>query len=301
MVHFLYYLKQILSVIVDEEVLDKYFYHFVKLYYAVFKTNRKGINSKKRKRKVIISLTTIPGRIDSVWVTIESLLRQDCKPDGVILWLSQEEFRGKDIPVKLQRQIKRELKIKYCKDIKSYKKLIFTAQEYPDAYIITADDDIIYSEKMVKTLLKEYKKNPGCIICTRSHKIMQRQGRVLPYYRWEKYERRKVIDSAPSYSNFFTSGAGTLIPVFRMNKVMLNEKAFMKLAPTADDVWLNFVAWGSKIKTVNAKGVLGNIISNRENSNNGLYIENVLKQKNDIQIEKVLKYLNINAEDFLSK
>lgn len=247
----------------------------------------------------MISMTTIPSRIDSVWVTIESLLRQSYKPDGIILWLSDEEFADKGVPLKLQEQQKRGLQIKYCKNIRSYKKFVYTAQEYPNAYIVTVDDDIVYSEKMLKTLVKGHKKHPDCIICNRSHVIKQRQGQILPYNRWEKYERRKVITTKPSYSNFFTSGAGTLFPVFKMNPVLCEEEKFMSLAPTADDVWLNFVAWISKIQTVNTLGILGNFISNRDCADKGLCIENVAKQKNDIQIQNVLEHLEINVSEFI--
>lgn len=299
MVHFLYLVKDILSGLFEEEMLDKYLYLFVKKYYTVCRKYTSGIRKKRKKRKVIISMTTIPGRIDSVWVTIESLLRQSYKPDEIILWISMEEFADKEIPVKLQKQQKRGLQIRYCKNIKSYKKIIYTAQQYPNSYVVTVDDDIVYSEKMLKTLVKEYKKHPNCIICNRSHVIKQRRGKVMPYRMWEKYERRKSITTNPSYSNFFTSGAGTLFPIFKMNPILCNEEKFMYLSPTADDVWLNFIAWISELQTVNTSGILGSFISNRECADKGLYIENVTKQKNDEQIQNVLKDLRIDVNKFI--
>ena len=48
---------------------------------------------------VIISLTTYPGRINTVWLAIETLLRQSVKPDAIILWLSTDQFKSlSDIP-----------------------------------------------------------------------------------------------------------------------------------------------------------------------------------------------------------
>lgn len=299
MVHFLYLVKNILAGLYEEELLDRVFYKIIKKYYCIIRRQTKGTKEKKSRKRIIVSITTIPKRIDAVWVTIESLLRQTYKPDEIILWLSNEEFKEKEIPVKLRKQIERGVKIEFCKDVKSYKKIIYTAQRFPDAYIVTVDDDIVYSEKMLKVLLEEYQKHPGCIICNRSHVIKQRNGRVLPYDRWEKYESRKCIENNPSYSNFFTSGAGTLFPIFKMNPIIYDEEKFMKLAPTADDVWLNFIAWFSKVKTVNTNGVLGHFISNREISDEGLYIENVSKQRNDIQIQNVLKELKINVREFI--
>lgn len=299
MVHLLYYLKKKLIGLYDREVLDTYFYSFIEKYYMMFKTNKKGIRHRQHKRKVIISLTTIPERIDSVWVTIESLLRQSYKPDEIILWLAEDEFPNRKVPEKLQEQVKRGLCIRYCKNIKSYKKIIYTVQNNPRAYIITVDDDIVYSEKLVESLLKEYRKYPQCIICSRSHLIKTTGGKILPYNRWKKFENRREVSQEPSYSNFFTSGAGTLFPAEQLNEVVLKETIFMNLAPTADDVWLNFVAWISGLMVVNINSFIGDIIVNREISDNGLQKENVFEQKNDIQIKKVLEYLQIKVEEFL--
>ncbi len=44
------------------------------------------------------------------------------------------------------------LTIDWCEDIKSYKKLIPTLKKYPDAIIVTADDDLIYDNKWLEQL-----------------------------------------------------------------------------------------------------------------------------------------------------
>ena len=115
MVHFLYYLKHALFGLCNEEILDLFFYNLIVWYYTIFTKHKKGIANRKRNRKIIVSLTNVPNRIESVWVTIESLLRQSYKPDEIILWIAQEEFQGVDIPSRLQEQTKRGLSIKYCK------------------------------------------------------------------------------------------------------------------------------------------------------------------------------------------
>jgi len=40
-----------------------------------------------RQSRIIVSLTTYPARINSVWITVSSLLQQTMKPYKVILWL----------------------------------------------------------------------------------------------------------------------------------------------------------------------------------------------------------------------
>ena len=51
-----------------------------------------GVTNNKRDTKLIVSLTTFPGRINSVHKTISTLLTQTLKPDEVILWLAEAQF-----------------------------------------------------------------------------------------------------------------------------------------------------------------------------------------------------------------
>ena len=80
---------------------------------------------------------------------------------------------------------------------------------------------------------------------------------------------------------------------------MLYRDAFMELVPYADDVWLNFCAWKSGIRTVNTKGICGHLISIESSSDKGLSCINVTYGKNDEQIERVLKYLKIDVNQYL--
>ena len=48
-----------------------------------------GINEES---KVIISLTSFPKRIDTVYLTIKTLLNQTVKPQKVVLWLAKNQF-----------------------------------------------------------------------------------------------------------------------------------------------------------------------------------------------------------------
>lgn len=299
MVQLLYHIKKFLTDYFYMDEIDKYLEKVITKYYELFPGKNMGIRNRKVKREVIISLTTIPDRIDKVWLTIESLLRQTYKPDKIILWLAKEEFQGIDLSEKLYRQTKRGLTIRYCDNLKSYKKFYYTAIENPNAYIVTVDDDIIYAECMLEELVKAYKKNPKCVICTRSHLIKMRNGKLLPYNHWVNYTKRKDISDKPTYNNFFTSGGGTFFPMFLMDKRILNKEVFMEISPTADDVWLNFMAWVSGIKVVNIDGIYGKFISVKYGTNKRLY--DVNRKKNDEQIEKVIEYLNINIDDFIGE
>lgn len=299
MVHFLYYIRRKLLKYYSEDSLDIYLAKIIEKYYKIIISRKRGVKNLSGKRNLIVSLTTIPDRIDSVWITIESLLRQTYKPNKIVLWLAKDEFDGIKLPRQLQQQVKRGLSIKYCDNLKSYKKFYYTVKENPHAYVITVDDDLIYSEKMIEGLVRSYVQNPGCIICNRSHLVKKRNNKLLSYNNWEFYEKRIKIMREPSYQNFFTSGGGTLFPFFLMDRRLLKEDIFMELAPTADDVWLNFIAWVSGLKTKNTDEGLGYLIHIPDSSPKGLFRQNVLRNQNDVQIKRVIDYLNIKVEDYL--
>ena len=154
--------------IVDEHIVMRLFgLKFCKKYpwrYEFQEVTEYGLTTEKRNPKVIVSLTTFPGRINIVYKTISTLLTQTVKPDEVILWLAEEQFPTKELPENLTRLQKFGLTIKWCEDIRSFKKLIPTLKENPNDIIITTDDDYYYDKDLIKTLLEEHQKYPDCII-----------------------------------------------------------------------------------------------------------------------------------------
>ena len=48
--------------------------------------------------EIVISLTTYGKRIETAYLAISSLMRQSRKANRIILWLSEEEFSGKELP-----------------------------------------------------------------------------------------------------------------------------------------------------------------------------------------------------------
>ena len=117
-----------------------------------------GVTKIKREEKVVVSLTSFPERINTVVKTIKTLLNQSMKPDEVILWLAPEQFPNKeaDLPKELLDLRQYGLTIDWYKDIRSYKKIIPALKKFPNAVIITTDDDIYYAEDTVESLYKSY-------------------------------------------------------------------------------------------------------------------------------------------------
>ena len=171
--------KQIFSINNFDNHLVIYFLGFrirKKLSNKVIEINLKesGINNTNpRTPKIILSLTTFPDRINSVSKTIKTLLNQTLKPDKVILWLASEQFPKKEqeLPKDLLELKNFGLDIKWCEDIKSYKKLIPSLIEFPNDIIITFDDDIYYPFDTVEKLYNSYLKNPDCIHTNRAKRF----------------------------------------------------------------------------------------------------------------------------------
>lgn len=260
-------------------------------------SNELGItNEHISDNEIVVSLTSYGKRIHEVYLAIESIMQGTIKPNKIILWLSEEEFKNKELPTILKKQQERGLEIKYCKDIKSYKKIINTLKEYPNASIITIDDDLIYNFELVENLVQSHKSKPNCIWANRIHEITYNEnGSLKSYLQWKWNSRTGAKNSK---HNFFTSGGGTLFPPHSLNDEVLNEDVFMELCPTADDVWLNAMARLQKTEicksfTHDSKG--DDFLVNENLQADGLSTINNAPQnnQNDLQIKAVFNRYGI--------
>lgn len=246
---------------------------------------------------VIASLTTYGKRIKTVDIALNSLLEQEKKADKILLWLAQDEFNFENIPKQLKKLHDDNLiEIKFCKDIKSYKKLIPTLELYKDEIIITFDDDIIYNKSLIKKLYEEHLKYPQTIICARGHKMLfDANKKILPYLEWT-YESDDFIESDDIFP---TSGGGTLFPPNCFYKDIQNEELFISLAPSADDIWFKAMTLlnnrKSKILNQNNKEFshVNLIDGTQENSLNS---KNVHQGLNDMYLDKIFRYYDLDKK-----
>lgn len=248
---------------------------------------------------IIVSLTTHKERIHTVHLAIESIMNQTMKANRIILWLDFS-FKNKPLPRTLQLQQKRGLEIRFCKDIKSYKKLIPTLCEFPDDAIITVDDDMIYEIDLLEHLITAYQLDRSYIYCCRHHRMLLDANKKLLSYNLWKHEDPTVNEG--NVMNFPTGGAGTLYPPHSLDEEVFNESVFMNICPYADDVWFKAMALkkgilSKKVYTHNSNG--NDFLENKGVQNIGLKNINTGKEcMNDKQIAAVFcrynlyKYLN---------
>ncbi|MDT0555020.1 glycosyltransferase [Patiriisocius hiemis] len=191
---------------------------------------------------VIVSLTTIPSRIKSVHLTVRSILSQNQKPKKVVLWL-HENLKSK-VPSSLQKIEGPLFKIHFTKNDFSHLKLIETINLYPDEYIITVDDDLMYPPEFLTLLYNTHKKYPNTIVANEVRQITYtKDGTPKPYVEW--YHTKEQ----PKDSTFLLPLGvfGVLYPPNSLHEDATNSELIKKLAPKADDLW--FRAMGILQKT----------------------------------------------------
>lgn len=252
-------------------------------------------NNKRIERKIIISLTSFPLRINRLWLVIETLLRQSCKPDIIVLWLSKDQYSSyKQIPYSLLLLQKRGLHIELRDgDIRSHKKYYYAFKEYHNDIIITVDDDIFYSTKMVEMLYMSYLREPEFVHCLYAHNIQyDSDDQILPYLKWTNNYRDGL-------NLFFGSGGGTLFIPSLLYEDVLDYILAQKLCYTADDVWLNCMCRLNSLK-INLVQDSYPILPVVNKSDVKLSSLNCGKENlNDVQIKNIseyyLKILNVDV------
>lgn len=179
-------------------------------------------------------------------MTLASLVDQTVAPDEIQLWIAREEFSA--LPKEVLEFGLRGVTILSCDDLKSYKKLVPALERNPEAFIVTADDDLFYEPTWLQQLVFGYDAEDRAITCRRAHRVrLDADGRVAPYlsWGWEVWDdaaRQPSVDIMP------TSGAGALYPPHSLDWLVTNRNLFQELSPTADDLWFYWMARRAKSK-----------------------------------------------------
>ncbi len=193
-----------------------------------------GISTTTRKTPLVVSLTTFPGRIGDVCLTLFSLMRQTTPPDAIVLWLAREQFPlgDEELPPPISRLTDKGLSVKWCENIGSFKKYIPALREFSDCTIVTADDDLFYPPDWLEKLVHSASRLPDAI---HAHFVRRINPRT-PYSTWELSAGGEVLPLARALP---MTGAGVLIPPgFPFGEDIGCVGKFMALCPTQDDMWL---------------------------------------------------------------
>lgn len=178
---------------------------------------------------LVVSLTSYPARFGSLGLALQGILRQTVRPDHVILWLDEgdEATLPPDIPAMPG------LTIRFCPRWRSYKKIVPTLLTYPDAFVVTADDDVYYAADWLETLVAAARAGAR-IACHRAHRVVLKDGAPAPYAEW----RRNVASPERSPLTFLTGVSGVIYAPGVFHPDVTRNDLFTRLAPRSDDVWL---------------------------------------------------------------
>lgn len=282
-------------------------YHFRRWYREgiLLRNNCKNAlnTSENRTHKIILSLTSFPARIDEVPTTILSLLQQTCKPDRIILWLTNEEFPNKEkgLPKRLLRLKQYGLDIQFRENLRAHTKYYHCMKEFPNDIVITVDDDIHYSYNLVQTLYECYQRHPDAVSAMRAHLItLTGDGVIRPYTSW-KYEYSDITD-IPMMGLFATGVGGVLYPPRCMHDELFNVQNLKRVCLRNDDLWLKFMQLMNNTPVVIAgKKSKLQYVGNTQDV--GLCYDNVQGGGNDQMLNALLDQYNdyFGSDDTLLK
>ena len=246
---------------------------------------RTPIEYHERRSEVIVSFTSFPARINHVYLVVNCLLRQTVLPEKIVLWLSRDQFEGISLPENLLNLQNDIFEIRFVDgDIRSHKKYHYVLAEYPEKQILIVDDDLYYPTDMIEDMLAAAEARPGTLICRFGSIAEYSEGKIMPYNEW--WNEVSGTCSDPNF--FFGSGGGTLLKKDMLHPDVLDLETALKLAPLADDVWLN--AMVNLAGTPKYKLPAGLLMQTQADQTVRLANENVANDANSGQIAAVCEF-----------
>lgn len=234
-------------------------------------------------------MTSFPGRIDTLWIALESIYRQKVVPERVVLVLSKEEFPDGCIPSSVSAFVARGLEISFHEgNIRSFKKLIPLLDKYAEKAIVTADDDVIYPRSWLQDLVKAHNDRPNYVVGYRGASIETTGTEVEPYTSWSR-----ASCETPSTHVFLTGMGGILYPPGALPAITGDANLAMKLCPTADDVWFKAMTLLNGTPVAKISKDPGNFPVVRSAQKLALHHENVKAGQNDAQFRAVMDHFGL--------
>lgn len=273
------------------------------------KTNLKKIDNLIAKRNiqiadkkadnVIVSLTSYGARIAELKYTLYSLVVQSVRPEKIIVNLAFED--EKYLNEELTFFEKYGVEFSFCKNTRSYKKLLPTLERFPNKCIVTTDDDMYYERNWLQGLYEEHLLYPNDVCGHLAYKIIHNNKNIKPYSEWIHNYKATCEDK----SIFLIGCNGILYPSECFHKDILNENLYMTLAPFADDIWFYFMTILNGTLVRQVKNPIRNlrfVNPYREYgivSGSTLTQQNVGENKNDIQFRNVFTHYGISEQKFI--
>ena len=278
------YTKYLLNIINYE----KYYKNKIKLlqkdklsFLKIFQDFNESIE--KRKKKIIISITSYPKRFIFLPDLMTFITKQNFNINKIIFSIYKEDLKFYDLNISNVQIISTE------KNLRSHLKYFYVMKLFRDHAIITLDDDIGYANDTIESLFNSYIENPNVISGRRSHLMTYKNnGELKKYSKW--IQQQNTINST-DFNLTLTNVGGSIFPPDILN---INDKLIpiIKETITCDDLTLKYFA---NIKGVPPKWVINNYFKGIQRklpktNDSPLYRINFLN--NDICINKMNIMIN---------
>ncbi len=190
------------------------------------------------KTKILISFTTTPQRIIGIEPMIASLLRQKTDDIRIVLWLSRYYWRSgisygpEEVPEFIRNS---PVEIVFDRDYGPCSKLwpALEAETDPDTLIINVDDDTVYPEGAIATLIEYSLNDPFASFGFRG-KIFKR-SRFRSSLRYATGET--IFSTAPKEVDLLTGTHGVIYRRSFFTPEYFSEFPSCPGAQHADDIW----------------------------------------------------------------
>lgn len=302
MIHFLYNFFLVQHQVIDRNIAFKrlhwLLYKFLKKrlfdYYKKLPIGKLNTNESNN---VIVSLTSIPKRIDKVYLVIKSILNQTHKPLKVVLWLGQEKFPNGEIGLPASLLVLKDygLEIEFCEDLKPHTKYFYAFKKYSDYLVVTVDDDLFYPVNMLEKLIAFHDANPNCVVANRVREITHAKGEIKHYRSWKI---NSINHSLPSNKLLATGVSGVLYNPSLFKQDLFNISKIKELAINVDDIWLKANEIVSGVPVVFTNYFFNPFIEIANSQNSTLNSDNVFKGENDVSIKKIFSFFELSEKSF---
>ncbi|MEM6896788.1 MAG: glycosyltransferase family 2 protein [Pseudomonadota bacterium] len=230
---------------------------------------------------LVVSLTSYPPRFSTLALTLQCLIQQTVTPDRVVLWIAHDDLEA--LPPEVLALKAQGLEISGCEDTRSYKKIIPALAAFPEATIVTADDDVHYAADWLSGILTQAAAPEVTVGAVRALDLGRLpDGGVAPYADWQH------LESGPKRGTtvFPTGVCGVLYRPCCFDAEVHDMARAQELCPSADDIWLYWMhrlAGGESLAFGKRKSIV-----NWDTGGPDLHAINVLGGQNDVQIAQMV-------------
>lgn len=197
--------------------------------YKLLKINPQPLSYDKE--RPIVSLTTYPARIQSVWLVLLSIFYQTYRPSKILLILTQEEFPGgrSSLPESVRRMEKLGVEIIFQPfNLKPHNKYYYALSHVKDQNVITIDDDLFYWSNTIELLMNMHRHHPTKICANATYQFTYENG--ILFYKRNKVKEDKAIVAM--------GVGGVLYPTNFRSDELFNKETIKRFLLNQDDNWL---------------------------------------------------------------